>query len=718
MKKINFLFGIHNHQPVGNFDSIFEESFNRCYMPFLDVLESHPGIRISLHSSGPLWDFAMKKFPNYISKIAKLVEKKQIELLGGGYYEPLLSIIPERDAVGQIEMMSRFIKKTFGVDVQGIWLTERVWEPHLPAILAEAQIKYTIIDEAHFRLAGLTEKHITGFYLTEKYGKTVAIFPISKQLRYDIPFKLPYETTKLLKEVSSNEPVSMTYADDGEKFGVWPQTYKWVFEEKWLHNFFEEIEKNLSWINMPTFREELENGEPKGVIYLPTASYEEMMEWALPPESANLYKKALKDLEEMGKKEQYSSFMRGGIWNNFLAKYPESSQMYRKMLHVSERLEKLSHKSSDKKELDKAKSCLYQGQCNCSYWHGLFGGLYLNYLRHAIYSNLIEAESTMDKVDHAGHKSWCDVKRVNFLDKKEPEIVIETKHSNLVISPSRDASIIEFDYKPKSFNITNVVSRHEESYHQGIKDIIANSDKDQSNAPKSIHDITTVKDKSIGDKIFFDSCPRYSFKEHFFPLETTLEQVKSNKHTELKEPLCQNAKIESLAFTDNRKSYLAQFKQNLTLKDGERLDIIKSYTINNSSPALSVAYSISNSSDKAIRLLFGIELNLTLLAGNDEKRYYVLRETENQHGSLKLSSLIEQKNANSITLVDEWSKFKINLEQKEPATIWAMPLETVSQSESGYELTYQGSTILMINTLDLAKSEKKDFKITLAIQEM
>ena len=322
MKKINFLFGIHNHQPVGNFDSVFDESFNRCYLPFLEVLEKHPGIRISLHSSGPLWDYAMQKFPNYIKLIQKLVEKKQIELLGGGYYEPLLSILPDRDAVGQIRMMNEFIKKTFGTDVRGIWLTERVWEPHLPEILAKVPVQYTIIDESHFRLAGMTDNHILGFYKTEKCGSSVDIFPINKNLRYYIPFKLPHETTNLLREVANENPTCITYADDGEKFGVWPETYKWVFEEKWLHNFFDEIEKNLSWINMPTFSEYLDSNSASGRIYLPTASYEEMMEWALPAEAALRYKKVVKEIEVMGKKEEYSAFIRGGIWSNFLAKYP------------------------------------------------------------------------------------------------------------------------------------------------------------------------------------------------------------------------------------------------------------------------------------------------------------------------------------------------------------------------------------------------------------
>ena len=49
MKKINIAFGIHNHQPVGNFDFVFEEAYNKSYLPFLELLEKHPRIRMAQH---------------------------------------------------------------------------------------------------------------------------------------------------------------------------------------------------------------------------------------------------------------------------------------------------------------------------------------------------------------------------------------------------------------------------------------------------------------------------------------------------------------------------------------------------------------------------------------------------------------------------------------------------------------------------------------------
>ncbi|HQH46921.1 MAG TPA: 4-alpha-glucanotransferase, partial [Candidatus Aminicenantes bacterium] len=149
-----FLFGVHNHQPVGNFGWVFDQAAADCYLPFLRALKGHPRVKISAHYSGPLLeDFAARRGEAW-DLLAELTARGQMELLGGGFYEPILPIIPEADRRGQIEMMSDYLEKHFGRRPRGIWLTERVWEPHLPSTLARAGIEYTLLDENHFQAAG------------------------------------------------------------------------------------------------------------------------------------------------------------------------------------------------------------------------------------------------------------------------------------------------------------------------------------------------------------------------------------------------------------------------------------------------------------------------------------------------------------------------------------------------------------------------------------
>ena len=161
MKKINFLFGIHNHQPVGNFEGVFKDCFQKSYLPFIEVLERHPGIRISLHYSGPLLEWIEKNEPDFLDRIKALAKKGQVEMLGGGFYEPIFSILPERDVMGQIEMLTEYTEKKFGYRPKGVWLAERVWDPSLPKIMAQKGIKYTVLDDTHFFYAGLFNRKNT-----------------------------------------------------------------------------------------------------------------------------------------------------------------------------------------------------------------------------------------------------------------------------------------------------------------------------------------------------------------------------------------------------------------------------------------------------------------------------------------------------------------------------------------------------------------------------
>src|SRR4030042_5599946 len=92
------MIAFHNHQPVGNFPWVFEGAFCRSYGPFPHVLKRDPDIRIPLHNSGPLIDWMEQNRPEYLDAVGELAGRGQIEIMGGGYYEPILSIIPERDA--------------------------------------------------------------------------------------------------------------------------------------------------------------------------------------------------------------------------------------------------------------------------------------------------------------------------------------------------------------------------------------------------------------------------------------------------------------------------------------------------------------------------------------------------------------------------------------------------------------------------------------------
>ncbi|MBI5554746.1 MAG: 4-alpha-glucanotransferase, partial [Elusimicrobia bacterium] len=205
MKKVNLIFGVHNHQPVGNFDHIFEEAYQKAYLPFLTVLRRHPNIKMSFHYSGALFKFIQDKHPEFIAQIRQLVSRRQIEIMTGGFYEPILAILPDDDKKAQIEKLTTYIRETTGYQPRGMWLAERIWEPHLVKTLQEAKVEYVVVDDYHFKSAGLTEEDLFGYYISEEQGKSLTMFPISQKLRYLIPFAVPEKTIEYCAQVASEE---------------------------------------------------------------------------------------------------------------------------------------------------------------------------------------------------------------------------------------------------------------------------------------------------------------------------------------------------------------------------------------------------------------------------------------------------------------------------------------------------------------------------------
>src|SRR3989304_4311382 len=184
-----FVFCIHNHQPVGNFDSVIEGAYQDSYWPSLKALSKHPAVKLSLHNTGYLLDWIAEKHPEYIELMREMVSRGQVEVVGGGDYEPVLSGIPEEDRVGQVTMLSDRIEELFGKRPRGIWLAERVWEPTHPSIIRKAGLEYLVVDDYHFIKAGLRKAELGGYYTTEDQGNVIKIFPGNETLRYLIPFK-------------------------------------------------------------------------------------------------------------------------------------------------------------------------------------------------------------------------------------------------------------------------------------------------------------------------------------------------------------------------------------------------------------------------------------------------------------------------------------------------------------------------------------------------
>ncbi len=686
MDKLSLIMVLHCHQPVGNFDHVLAHALERCYGPMLQVLARYPEFKVALHYSGPLLDWLEQNRPDYLDQVAELCARGQVEMLSGGYYEPLLASIPAADAVAQVERMSAYLGRRFGQEPSGFWLAERVWEPSLPAKLAPTGLDYTLVDDTHLYYAGLGEGDMFGYYLTEREGHPLALFPTHMELRYTIPFQEPQATLDFLRRVREERgPLAVTYGDDGEKFGLWPGTYQWVIEKGWLDRFIQAVLAAGNWLATVHPGEYRRRRPASGRVYLPTASYEEMLTWALPAEASRELESIIARLKQEGTYREMRRFLRGGLWDNFLVKYRESNLMHKRMLYISR---KLHQEGAPQAAWDH----LYQAQCNCAYWHGLFGGLYLGHLRHAVHQHLIAAESLAD-AEQRGETGWAHC-RVEDLDRDgNPEVILAGPELDLVVHPAYGGSVSVLDLRRACFNLAGALTRRPEAYHAHLED--PSLPQPEEKGVKSIHDQVVLKEAGLEKLLVYDWYQRCLFQDHLLPPHSDPAAFADARYREWGDFVDQPYRLGERGSQGAAAWCRLLRRGRIWAPDGPwPLAVAKDYRLG-PGLRLALAYGLEAERPGTPGFTWAVELNFSLLAQSDPDK-----RLETAAGRvLGLEEPWQVAEQEELVIIDERDGFRLRLTPTPPAAAWCFPIYTVSHSESGLERTYQGSSLTLLWSL-------------------
>ncbi len=510
---VALLFGVHAHQPVGNFPEVLEDAHSRCYRPFLHTVYRYPEFRFALHFSGWLLDYLLRHHPEDMAMLREMVTRGQVELFGGGDTEPVLAVIPTADRVGQVVTLSDRLEHTLGQRPRGAWLTERVWEATVVPGLRDAGIGYVTVDDYHFLCAGKGEAELHGYFTTEEDGRRLDLFPISEALRYRFPFSPAADAIGYLEGLADGGRQAAIYFDDIEKFGIWPETYQWVYERGWLRDFIEGVLASPR-IRIMRYCDYRAQCRSRGVVYLPTTSYLEMNEWTLPVEAAGRYAELVQASKDGGRFERDKAFLRGGIWKNFFTRYPESNWMHKRMLGLSRRFHGLPPQS---RSLE-MRETLYQSQANDAYWHGLFGGLYLPHLRRAIYNAIVALEGLLDQaaprpplVREDLDLDGCD------------ELFLHNGTLQGVLRLDGNAGLCELDAYLLRHNFGDTLQRRSEYYYRKIH--LGESVHHEGQGIASAHDRVSFKHEIAPEDIVPDPRPRALFLDSWWPEEGEVAPV-------------------------------------------------------------------------------------------------------------------------------------------------------------------------------------------------
>jgi 4-alpha-glucanotransferase len=688
-RRISLALVMHNHQPVGNFGWVIEEVSGQAYEPMVSALERHPGVHLGLHYSGPLLEWMSVERPELIDRLRGLVRRGQVEILGGAHFEPILVALPERDRQGQLHKMRGEIERVFGSPPNGAWLAERVWEPSLAGDLAEAGYRYTVLDDNHLRAATVPEDEMWSTYTTDDQGRLLTLFGTEKGLRYRIPWRPAEELIEYLRSNATEDGRRLgTMGDDGEKFGAWPGTYELSWGRgRWIEDCFSALEANADWLSTVTPTEWMEREPPRGRIYVPTASYVEMTEWALPPAEAVEFHRLMAEAEAAG--SVASRFLKGAMWRNFQARYREVNDLHKQMLRASSAVDAMAPGPERERALDH----LYRGQSNDCYWHGLFGGIYIVHMRMATLHHLIAAEDIC-----AGPR---EINAVADHDLDGVDEVLLGNHGQIVlIDIAEGAGIGSWDLRASRVALASVLRRRPEAYHDQLRRL-EQARTDGNSADRAVvnpHEQTMAKEANLSRYLVYDDHERRSglvrvrvagrelgdFARGEWQLEASGSVSNGTAEAEL-----------------TRSSAGAHLTKRVTLAGG-RMD-----------PGLRVEVEVEAAEGELDGEL-ELEWNINLMGGGaNPAAYYRWSDGEGRHDSAG----VLEADGGALVMGNSYEGVEISVVTQPPARRSWSPVETVSNSEAGFERVYQGSCLLLLWPVRLRRGERASFAVDMRVSQ-
>ena len=369
MQKSHVIIGVYNHLPEGIGESSFEETYQVCWRPFLSALYRFPDIAAVLHYSGTAIRWLESRHPEFLMLLEEMVLRKQIELLGGGFYAPLLPFVPGPDRLGQVELLTTLIRKSFGKRPRGCWLHDYAWEPGLASTLQTCGFDFTFLPERHFAVAGLGGAALGAPVLTEDQGKSVAVFPAFDATE-SFPNPLPpAEAVEALRTRLGELPLYTILYPGGIAKELWTSSSLESPDVFFERSFAALQREGLSYETTTPSR------HLKGMKHFGRAYFSSNASIGLMESSAAAIVPATPS----------------GSPRSVILRHEESLGLYAKMQYVRILVGQLRGDKSRKKS---AQEELWKGQCGDAYWTGPFGGIGRLPLRAAAYAALIESEKT------------------------------------------------------------------------------------------------------------------------------------------------------------------------------------------------------------------------------------------------------------------------------------------------------------------------------------
>ncbi|HTZ53275.1 MAG TPA: alpha-amylase/4-alpha-glucanotransferase domain-containing protein [Spirochaetia bacterium] len=671
MGRTRLIVGTHNHLPLGRSDDSAERLYQESLKPFLAVLYRYPAFPVTLHYSGTLMEWLEEWHPEFLTLLGEMVARSQVEVLGGGYYDPILPLIPMNDKLGQLEKMTTWLRVRFQTRPRGCWLAEKVWEQSLASVLKASGMDYTFVDDGQFAIAGVEEEDLFQPFLTEDQGKILALLPVCERLCELASGHGPSDAIEFLRGVNGRReggpgPVAVLMADGAT-------TSARLIQGGWLEGFLQAAAENVDWLEPCTPGQYLRDNPPVRRLYIPSSSSLDIMRMALPPGRRG----AFEDTRSRAAGEGGRRFVVGGHFRDFLSRYPEAWLMYAKMMNTHVLVNQVR---GDKYKKKSAQNELWKGQSHHAYWDAGGVGIYENELRKAVYRALIEAE----KITRATEIFAPSILSVDYDMDNRLEYLYQGSELNAYIH-TLGGALFELDFLPASWNYLDTMV-----------------DRESSAEPPSPASLAAAASRGYERKAFLD---------HFLSPEATLQELQLGRLHDCGD-FCSRS-YEMVELNRALPELLLRCDGTVRLAGARReVRVEKRFVFRPRS--IDVYYRLANPGEEPVSAVFGVEINISLAARSSENgRIFLLDEDRKKEIS---SDAAEIDGVQGLLVRDVRNEVSVTLSSVRAFRFWSIPVET-ADGRADHPARFQSHCFLPAWNVTLAAGETWENHLSVAFEK-
>lgn len=672
MKRVNLLVTWHHHQPVGNLPESVEYCYQQTYLPILEAMEEAPELKFNLHYTGPLLEYLLQHHTDFLAKLRYLLASGRVEMLSGGFYNPVLADLHHADRVGQVTRMNGWMLKELGYEPGGIWLAESVWEPSIIPALTEVNLRYTLLASDFFHRIGLTNRDLNGYYLTEHLGEVLKVFPIDSVLSEKFMAPDSGEFFSILRRVANRESDTViTLVIDTDRWGNFPGSPGRLQKASFLRELFATIRDNRDWIRLLTFQECLDQYPHFSRVDLPAGVRAEMGGWSLVGAAREKYFAARNELLVRHDAHRFVSSFYSGSWAGFRARYCEANLMMQKMRLLRTRLMEMEECEVKRQLMEE----IWASQCNAAFWFGSFGGIYLPHLRTAKWERLLKVEQALRR-----NQTGWRVDRTDLDTDGDLEVLVSSREASLGFKPDYGGTCFEMSLLRAHVNLCNTLTRQHE---QGE----ASGTKASPGGPKTC---------------VVDTYQRHCFLDHLFARGATAEQLAEGQVVELGSFLRSPYRVVRVqGGSDGGEMDLERKGELRRLNQRQPVLIRKRYKWEGRDQLdLLVSYEIVNVSPLPLEAVFATEMNLFVLSDEQDVESCWIGE---EHSSL--SQLWEKEGIKAFRIVAPRAMVEFEVGADAASLFWMYPIRNQNHTSPMAEGARQGNAFLLGRHIDISPAE-------------